>query len=104
MFITGVINNPLMLLSRQRGYSLRTVKEDKCELILERCGLVADLATDKRVEAQFNGALDRLAEWRTKDTAGTSRTDDSLESNPLLSSSLILPLYLPSFVYHAHYI
>ncbi|XP_019850257.1 PREDICTED: lysine-specific histone demethylase 1B-like [Amphimedon queenslandica] len=77
MFITGVINNPLTLLSRQRGYTIRLVKEDKCELILERSGLFAEGEVDKRVEKQFNASLDRLAEWRNKNN---NYTDDSLEN------------------------
>ena len=85
MFITGVINNPLTLLSRQQGYTIRLVKEDKCELILERSGLIAEGEVDKRVEKQFNASLDRLAEWRNKNN---NNTDDSLESKTTFPPSL----------------
>lgn len=63
MFITGINNNPLMLLTRQLGLSLRHTNEDCCELISED-GWRPESAVDKRVEAHFNRALDKLAEWR----------------------------------------
>ena len=98
MFITGVINNPLTLLSRQRGYAIRLVKEDKCELILERSGLVADGEVDKRVEKQFNASLDCLAEWRN---INNNNTDDSLESK---MTFLLSPPLSPKLFSIIHYI
>lgn len=63
MFITGINNNPLTLLARQLGVSLRLTNEDCCELISED-GWRPDPVLDKKVEAHFNKALDKLAEWR----------------------------------------
>ena len=63
MFITGVNNNPLMLLARQLGVGLRHTNEDCCELISEE-GWRPEVTVDKKVEAHFNKALDKLAEWR----------------------------------------
>lgn len=65
MFITGIVNNPLTLLSRQQDIPLSIVQDDHCELLLER-GALAEKEVDKNVEAQFNIALDRLADWRSK--------------------------------------
>lgn len=69
MFITGINNNPLMLLARQLGVGLRHTNEDCCELINEE-GWRPETALDKRVEAHFNKALDKLAEWRKVSVAG----------------------------------
>lgn len=69
MFITGVNNNPLTLLARQLGMRLRHTNEDCCELISEQ-GWHPDPALDKRVEAHFNRALDKLAEWRKTCASG----------------------------------
>lgn len=63
MFITGINNNPLTLLARQLGLSLRHTNEDRCELISEE-GWRPDPVMDKHVEAHFNKALDLLSEWR----------------------------------------
>ena len=63
MFITGINNNPLMLLARQLGVGLRLTNEDCCELISEE-GLKPEAMLDKKVEAHFNKALDKLSEWR----------------------------------------
>ena len=63
MFITGINNNPLTLLARQLGVGLRHINEDCCELINEE-GWRPDPALDKKVEADFNKALDKLTEWR----------------------------------------
>lgn len=70
MFITGINNNPLTLLARQIGLSLRHTNEDCCELINEE-GWRPDPSLDKRVEAHFNKALDKLSEWR-KSPQGTT--------------------------------
>lgn len=69
MFITGINNNPLTLLTRQLGMNLRYTNEDCCELISEE-GWRPDQAIDKRVEAHFNKALDKLAEWRKSSAGG----------------------------------
>lgn len=69
MFITGINNNPLTLLARQLGVTLRLTNEDSCELISEE-GWRPESALDKQVEAHFNKTLDKLAEWR-KMSAGT---------------------------------
>ncbi len=63
MFITGIKNNPLSLLASQLGLSLQHTNEDKCELISEQ-GWRPDPELDRKVEAHFNTALDKLAEWR----------------------------------------
>ena len=63
MFVTGVCNNPFMLLSRQMGLLLKLINEDRCELINEQ-GHHSDRQLDVSVEKHFNLALDRLAEWR----------------------------------------
>lgn len=63
MFITGINNNPLTLLARQLGVALRYTNEDRCDLISEQ-GWRPEPALDKKVEAHFNKALDKLAEWR----------------------------------------
>ncbi len=73
MFITGINNNPLTLLSHQLGVKLRYTNEDCCELISES-GWKPEPALDKQVEAHFNKALDKLAEWRKLET----KTDVSL--------------------------
>ena len=65
MFITGINNNPLTLLACQLGLGLRHTNEDRCELINEQ-GWRPDSELDKKVEAHFNLALDKLAEWRKK--------------------------------------
>lgn len=72
MFITGICNNPLTLLSRQLGIELRLINEDRCELINEQ-GQRPDQQVDIEVEKHFNRALDKLAEWREK-----QKTDVSL--------------------------
>lgn len=69
MFITGINNNPLMLLSRQLGLSLQHTNEDRCELINEQ-GWQPEASLDKKVEGHFNKALDKLAEWRRVCTDG----------------------------------
>ena len=63
MFITGICNNPLTLLARQLGLSLRLINEGNCELINEQ-GLIPDKEMDKMVEKQFNQTLDKLQDWR----------------------------------------
>ena len=63
MFITGINNNPLTLLSRQLGVNLRYTNEDCCELISDQ-GWRPEATLDKQVEGHFNKALDKLAEWR----------------------------------------
>lgn len=84
MFITGVINNPLTLLSRQLDTPLQLIDEDKCELIFERDGASADPMMDKRVEKEFNVTLDRLAEWRCGLEEGKIQ-DSSLESKLIIN-------------------
>ena len=69
MFITGINNNPLTLLSQQLGVGLRHTNEDCCELISEQ-GWQPEPVLDKQVEAHFNKALDKLAEWRKTFTGG----------------------------------
>jgi lysine-specific histone demethylase 1 len=63
MFITGIVNNPLTLLSRQLDVPLHMVKDDVCELVTVG-GAIADKDIDKRIEGEFNQALDILAKWR----------------------------------------
>ena len=72
MFITGICNNPLTLLSRQLGIDLWTTEEDHCELINEK-GRLSDKQVDAGVEKHFNSALDKLSAWRRG-----KRTDESL--------------------------
>ena len=63
VFITGICNNPLTLLSRQLGIDLWMIDEDRCELINEN-GKLSDKQVDAGVEKHFNSALDKLSEWR----------------------------------------
>ncbi len=63
MFITGICNNPITLLSRQLGADLRLINGDHCELINEH-GEPPDKVVDLAVEGHFNSSLDRLSEWR----------------------------------------
>ena len=73
MFVTGVINNPFTLLSKQlEDVQLIPIDEDHCDLLLER-GVVTPYDMDRRVEENYNTTLDKLSEWR----AGT-RGDASL--------------------------
>lgn len=67
MFITGICNNPLTLLSQQLGINLRLINEDHCELINEK-GRRPDKEVDATVERHFNSALDKLAQWRENQT------------------------------------
>ena len=69
MFITGINNNPLMLLARQLGVGLRHTNEDCCELISEE-GWRPEDSLDKKVEAHFNKALDKLSDWRKMSVVG----------------------------------
>lgn len=77
MFITGINNNPLTLLARQLGMKLRYTNEDCCELISEE-GWRPDPTLDKRVEAHFNRALDKLAEWRKSSAGGDVALEEKL--------------------------
>ena len=86
MFITGICNNPFTLLAEQRGFPLRVVNEDHCDLVTEEGRKVGPDA-DVRVERDFNKTLDLLSEWRTGKTA-----DVSLEGGVYSGTSLIWTL------------
>lgn len=77
MFITGICNNPFMLLAEQQGIPLRAVNEDHCDLVNE-LGRKVEGVADLKVEKHFNQTLDLLSEWR----AG-QKTDVSLEGPTL---------------------
>lgn len=71
MFITGLVNNPFTLLSKQAGVKIWEVNEERCELLTEYGG-IADKDIDSKVEQQFNMALDKLADWRMSKPADCS--------------------------------
>lgn len=68
MFITGICNNPLMLLARQLGIQLHLINEENCDLINEE-GQCPVKAVDVYVEKHFNRALDKLQDWRSNQTS-----------------------------------
>ncbi|XP_022252437.1 lysine-specific histone demethylase 1B-like [Limulus polyphemus] len=75
--ITGVINNPLTILSQQAAMAMRIVGE-KCELFAED-GTVTPSSVDQRVEFHFNAVLDAVASWRKDQTHDTNLYDKIME-------------------------
>ena len=67
MFITGICNNPLTLLSRQLDIKLHLINEENCDLINEQ-GQCPVKAVDVTVEKHFNRVLDKLQDWRSHQT------------------------------------
>ena len=70
MFITGICNNPLTLLSRQLGIKLHLINEENCDLINEQ-GQCPVKSVDVAVEKHFNRVLDRLQDWRSQQSMDT---------------------------------
>uniref|UniRef100_A0A914XEL4 Amine oxidase n=1 Tax=Plectus sambesii TaxID=2011161 RepID=A0A914XEL4_9BILA len=86
--VTGVVNNPIILMCEQIGVSYRPVT-DECPLLDSETGQIADTTFDKRADEHFNCALDCLADWRTK---MPNVRDSSLEHQLLRMHNMLLKL------------
>lgn len=67
--ITGIFNNPLILMCEQLGVEYRRLS-DECPLIDSSTGRVISPSTDKIVDEHFNCLLDSIGEWRRVSTSG----------------------------------
>ena len=62
-FITGVNNNPLILLSQQMGMKIQKIRDNRIDLISED-GVIISPVIDNKVDSHFNKIFDKLTEWR----------------------------------------
>lgn len=80
MFVTGICNNPLTLLTRQLGLQLHLINDENCELINEQ-GQCPLKSMDVAVEKRFNKALDKLQEWRSHQTSDVPLESESSKNS-----------------------
>uniref|UniRef100_A0A914E8P1 Amine oxidase n=1 Tax=Acrobeloides nanus TaxID=290746 RepID=A0A914E8P1_9BILA len=63
--VTGIVNNPIVLMCEQSGTPYRPLS-DACPLIDGITGRIATPLADKLVDEHFNCILDGIGEWKSK--------------------------------------